>query len=229
MGPHPHALTRAGRCPRAYQEENVATPRAISRGRLKIAHGLVTFCSGYARARRREGVCAWGWGPTRVRNAGSRCARSRAARTLGHRLQSPRRRRASWSGGASRAFEPSVDTRSVTTRAVSHRTRPHACGRVRGYALEVKLLTARVVRTASGAPSVVAPRRGSDRRVRAERVVCSFDCRMGATDYTSLQIQPLDASQYQSTPLLMSRPCGSGSVFASWILAACLPSLGFSL
>ncbi len=57
---------------------------------------------------------------------GSRCARSRAACTLGPplRVQPPRRRRASWSGGASRAFEPSVDTRSVTTRAVSHLTRP---------------------------------------------------------------------------------------------------------
>ena len=41
---------------------------------------------------------------------------------------------------------------------------------------------------------------------------------LGQTDAlapASRQIQPLAASQYQSTPLSMSSPCGSGSSFFS--------------
>src|SRR6185503_3998149 len=43
-------------------------PARTRRGRrhaLRVHAVSVTFCSGYTRARRRERVSAWGWGPTR--------------------------------------------------------------------------------------------------------------------------------------------------------------------
>jgi len=52
---------------------------------------------------------------------------------------------------------------------------------------------------------------------------------LALANYTNLQIQLLAASQYQRTPSLMSRPCGSGSSLVNWILETGLPSLGSSL
>ena len=44
-------------------------------------------------------------------------------------------------------LEPSVNPRSPTTHDASLQTRPQACGRVRGQAIETKLLASCVVRT----------------------------------------------------------------------------------
>src|SRR5881296_597975 len=41
-------------------------PRATNASRGPVA----TFCSRYARGLRPERVCAWGWGPTRLREVG---------------------------------------------------------------------------------------------------------------------------------------------------------------
>src|SRR4051812_35920017 len=52
----------------------------------------------------------------------------------------------------------------------------------------------------------------------------------GETGQVRLQIQPEAASQYQSTPSLISRPWIAGSsFFSSWILAMILPVLESSL
>src|SRR5205807_10001389 len=68
----------------------------------------------------------------------------------------------------------------LTTRGASLITRPQACGRVRGHVLEIRSLAPRVARTASGAPSAAAPRRGSDRK--PERIQPGLSLRVLCVD-----------------------------------------------
>src|SRR5919108_3499162 len=64
MGPHPHALTRAGRRPRAYQEQNV-TPRNIMLREPLKGSRPVTSSSGPGGAR---ASARGSGGPTRANN-----------------------------------------------------------------------------------------------------------------------------------------------------------------
>src|SRR5439155_13396290 len=70
---------------------------------------------------------------------------------------------APWSGGPSARLRAVRRHAKGSTRGASHLTRPQSCGRVRGHALEITVLAPCVARTASGALTGAAPRRGSAR------------------------------------------------------------------